>query len=94
MYFKFLTHDIDVNCVSVKGKEVHVVDYCTVSHDCLDLFPDFYVLHVTDMINSIPNLNCNASSSLPDHSLLKWNIVWNTINTDKEVDHGKSQVWF
>lgn len=51
----------DFTSMSIKGKAV--VDYCIVSHDGLDLFPDFSDVHVTDMISSIPNLDCNAISS-------------------------------
>ena len=72
----------DFTSVSTKGRSV--VDYCIVPHECIDSFEKFSVIHVTDMINNIPTLNSVANSGVPDHSLLRWNIICNSV--EERVD--------
>ena len=62
----------DFTSISVKGNAV--VDYCFVSQNEFDLFSEFSVKRVTDLINSCGVISSVASSALPDHSLLMWSI--------------------
>lgn len=68
----------DYTSISVKGRSV--VDYCFVPYDDVDMFHNFTVNHVLDMIDSIPGLNNTASTGLPDHSLLRWDLVYRDID--------------
>ncbi|XP_060597913.1 uncharacterized protein LOC132751716 [Ruditapes philippinarum] len=73
----------DFTSVSVKGASV--VDYCLVPHDSMDHFSDFCVTLTSDVINNCKNIIKFAPSSIPDHSLLSWNILCNI--TRKKTDH-------
>jgi len=61
----------DFTSVSTKG--CSVVDYCLLSHDNLQIFTDFKVTHVSDVLNSIGISNATARN-VPDHSILTWNV--------------------
>ena len=65
------THDF----TSISSKGSAVVDYCFVSQDEIDMFSDFSVIRVTDLINSCGIISSVASAALPDHSLLSWSIL-------------------
>ena len=65
----------DFTSISVKG--CSVVDYCITPYDSLNYFTEFTVTRTTDLINKAYALSVLAPSSIPDHSLLSWNIVFN-----------------
>lgn len=70
----------DYTSVSVKGSSV--VDYCITTHDNLCNFSNFSVTLTSDLINTAGNLSILAPTSIPDHSLLTWQIVSSITNTD------------
>lgn len=59
---------------SFSTKVSSVVEYCFVNHSCFDKFETFSVLRVTDLISKAKLVSTIASSALPDHLLLLWNI--------------------
>jgi exonuclease III len=65
----------DFTSVSNKGKAV--VDYCLVSHECLSEFKDFEVVQAKQVFEDAGCLGMldPTRSAIPDHSVLKWNIV-------------------
>ena len=66
----------DLTSISVKG--CSVVDYCITPYDSLNYLIDFTVTRTTD-------------SSIPDHSLLSWNVVFNEcvdVTIDENVTSG------
>ena len=75
--------------ISVKG--CSVVDCCITPDDSLNHFTDFTVTRTTDLINKADALSVLALSSIPDHSLLSWNIVFNEfvdVTLDENVKSG------
>lgn len=52
-----------------------VVDSCTISYENLCNFTDIAVHLTADIVISIGNIANIAPVSIPDHSLLSWNIV-------------------
>ncbi|XP_053391507.1 uncharacterized protein LOC128554275 [Mercenaria mercenaria] len=65
----------DFTCIRPQGASV--VDYCLVSHTDLHLFTDFNVLRVSDLLQQA---NVQQPTSVPDHSILIWNISHNFSN--------------
>ena len=63
----------DFTSISTKGSSV--VDYCLVSHHDIGLFSDFKVVSTLEVIDSVRLLSSFATSGIPDHSLLKWNLI-------------------
>jgi len=81
------------NFTSVSSKGASVVDYCVVPHSDLYLCQNFKVLPVTNLINAIPGLNQCATSGLPDHNMITWNISTGELNMDNietcnSIEHG------
>ena len=77
----------DFTSVSTKGRSV--VDYCLIPHDCIDIFRKFSVVHVIDLINTIPNFSNCMGTSMPDHSLLRWDVVY-YITSESQKFHSDS----
>ena len=59
-------------------------------HESLYRFLNFKVSSTLDLINDIPGLYQAASSVIPDHSLLTWNIVADDFGNFKEPETLKS----
>ena len=66
----------DFTSVSTNGRAV--VDYCFVSHSSLGSFSNFSVTRNCELINQSGSLNCAGPVGLPDHSLLKWNVEFDS----------------
>jgi len=62
---------------SISAKGCSVVDYCITTYDIFNYFIDVTVTRATDLINTADALSVLAPSSIPDDSLLSWNIVFN-----------------
>ena len=75
----------DFTCIRPQG--CSVVDYCLVSHDCLNMFTDFSVIRVSDLIN-LAGVQC--LSSIPDHSVLTWKFTFQRPRTETSEDLSKN----
>ncbi|XP_052808975.1 uncharacterized protein LOC128237452 [Mya arenaria] len=84
------------NFTSVSTKGMSVVDYCFVSHEKLPGFVQFNVIQVTDLINRSSIIATVASSALPDHSLLVWDILLerDVYNTSVNYSYASSYTKF
>ena len=78
------------NFTSVSTKGSSVMDYYVVPHESLSRFLNFKVSSTLDLINDTPGLCQIASSGIPDHSLLTWNIVADDLGNFKEPETLKS----
>ena len=67
----------DFTSISVKGSAV--VDYCLVSHETLASFQDFDVIRTTDLLSRVPVFSNAAPVSFPDHSVITWKIICDSL---------------
>ena len=75
------------NFTSVSTKGNAVVDYCFVRHDKLSDFVQFNVISVTDLITRSGIVSTVASSAMPDHSLLTWDILLEGVVDNSSVNY-------
>ena len=77
--------DNDFPCISTRGRSV--VDYCFVQHDQIEHFSQMNVMAMYDLLQQafLPGV-VDPSQSVPDHSLLCWQIklVSSVIGTSNE----------
>jgi hypothetical protein len=78
----------DVTCVRTQG--VSVVDYCLVSHNDLDLFNGFQVIRASELVNTVGI----TPVSVPDHSVISWNILPPCSLSDVCIPQEKASVGF
>ena len=74
----------DFTSVSTNGHAV--VDYCFVNHVDLNHFSNFSVTRASELLNKTGDVNVLASTKIPDHSLLKWNIDVSSVCHSETAD--------
>jgi hypothetical protein len=78
----------DFTCVRTQG--MSVVDYCLVNHNDLDLFKGFQVIRSSELVNTVGI----TPVSVPDHSVISWNIILPCSLSDIRIPQEKARVVF
>lgn len=71
-------------------KGLSVVDYCITPYDSLSYFS---VIRTTDLINSTGDVSALTPTSIPDHSLLLWDIVCSNLSDVSDEVHSQKSTF-
>lgn len=79
------------NFTSVSTKGCSVVDYVLVPYECLDRYNKFEVLLATNIVDRSVGIQSIENISIPDHSILRWEIVLKTSVSQSETNENHNE---